>query len=61
MKGHLVFKLKCDQHGLPVCFKAWYVCRGYSAVWGQDYTKTLAPTACLESFCILTHLGAALN
>jgi hypothetical protein len=35
--------------------------RGYSAVWGQDYTKTSAPTARLESFRILTHLGAALD
>jgi hypothetical protein len=61
MKGCPVFKLKHDQHGLPVRFKARYVCRGYSAVWGQDYTKTSAPTACLESFCILAHLGAALD
>ncbi|KAG2063586.1 hypothetical protein BDR04DRAFT_1163533 [Suillus decipiens] len=26
MKGQPVFKLKCDQHGLPACFKARYVC-----------------------------------
>jgi hypothetical protein len=36
MKGCPVFKLKHDQHGLPVHFKAQYVCRGYSAVLGQD-------------------------
>ncbi|KAG2337264.1 hypothetical protein BDR05DRAFT_895546 [Suillus weaverae] len=50
MKGCPVFKLKRDQHGATACFKACYVCKGYSAVWGQDYTKTLAPTARLESF-----------
>jgi len=61
MKGHPVFKLKHDQHGKPVQFKARYVCRGYSAVWGQDYMKTSAPTAQLESFHILIHLGAALD
>lgn len=56
--GRPVFKLKCDQNNKPVRFKARYVCRGYSAVWGQDYTKTSAPIARLESFRILTHLGA---
>jgi len=61
MKGRPIFKLKCDQHSNPIRFKARYVCRGYSAVWGQDYTKTSAPTARLESFRILTHLGAALD
>lgn len=61
MRGRPVFKLKHDQHGQPARFKARYVCRGYSAIWGQDYTKTSAPTACLESFRILAHLGAALD
>jgi hypothetical protein len=61
MRGRPVFKLKRDQNSKPVRFKARYVCRGYSAVWGQDYTKTSAPTARLESFRILTHLGAALD
>jgi hypothetical protein len=61
MCGRPVFKLKCDQHSKAVRFKARYVCRSYSAVWGQDYTKTSAPTAHLESFRILTHLGVALD
>ena len=61
MKGRPVFKLKRDQNGDPARFKARYVCRGYSAVWGQDYTKTSAPTARLESFRILAHIGAALD
>lgn len=61
MCGRPIFKLKHDQHGHPACFKARYVCRGYSAIWGQDYTKTSAPTACLKSFRILAHLRAALD
>jgi hypothetical protein len=61
MRGRPVFKLKCDQHGAAARFKAQYVCRGYTAVWGQDYTKTSTPTACLESFHVLAHLGAALD
>jgi hypothetical protein len=61
MCGHPVFKLKHDQHSKPVHFKACYICQGYSAVWGQDYMKTSAPTARLESFQILIHLGAALD
>ncbi|KAG2062606.1 hypothetical protein BDR04DRAFT_1040123 [Suillus decipiens] len=32
VKGHPIFKLKHDQHGAPICFKARYVCCGYSAV-----------------------------
>ncbi|KAG2343432.1 hypothetical protein BDR05DRAFT_860263, partial [Suillus weaverae] len=58
MKGRLVFKLKRDQHGKPAHFKAHYICKGYSAIWGQDYTKTSVPTTHLKSFCILAHLGA---
>jgi hypothetical protein len=61
MKGHPVFKLKRDHDGNPVQFKAHYVCRSYSAVWGQDYTKTSAPTTRLESFRILAHISAALD
>jgi len=61
MRGRPVFKLKRDQDGNPARFKARYVCKGYSAVWGQDYTKTSAPTTRLESFRVLAHLGAALD
>ncbi|KAG2348427.1 hypothetical protein BDR05DRAFT_865553, partial [Suillus weaverae] len=49
-----VFKLKHDEKGTPVQFKAWYVCQG------QDYTKTSSPTTRLESFQVLAHLGASL-
>ena len=61
MRGRPVFKLKRDEHGNPSRFKARYVCRGYSAVYGQDYTKTTSPTARMESFRVLAHLGAAMD
>ena len=61
MQGRPVFKLKRDEHGNPSCFKAWYVCRSYSAIYGQDYTKTTSPTARMESFRVLAHLGAAMD
>ncbi|KAF9219668.1 hypothetical protein BS17DRAFT_683196, partial [Gyrodon lividus] len=59
MKGKPVFKLKCNEHGKPSRFKIHWVCRGYTAIYGQDYMKTTLPTARLESFCVLAHLGAA--
>ena len=61
MRGHPIFKLKHDEHGNPSHFKARYVCHGYSAVYGQDYTKTTSSTSCMESFHILAHIGAALD
>ena len=61
MRGRPIFKLKRDKHGNPSCFKVRYSCRGYSAVYGQDYTKTTSPTARMESFHVLAHIGAALD
>jgi hypothetical protein len=61
MHGCPIFKVKWDKHGNPSRFKACYVCRSFTAVYGQDYTKTTSPTARMESFLILAHLGAALD
>ena len=47
--------------GAVVRYKARWVCRGFEAVYGQDYTKTTSPTARMESFWVLLHLGAALD
>ena len=44
-----------------VRYKARWVCQGFEAVCSQDYTKTTSPTARMESFRILLHLGAALD
>ena len=54
-----IFHLK--KYSNSLCFKAWYVCKGYLAVYGQDYMKATSPTAHKESFRILAHLGAALD
>ncbi|OJT05515.1 Copia protein [Trametes pubescens] len=61
MHGKPVFRLKRDENGAPVRFKARWVCKGYEAVWGQDYYSTTSPTMRLESFRVLLHLGAALD
>ncbi|KIK76805.1 hypothetical protein PAXRUDRAFT_68211, partial [Paxillus rubicundulus Ve08.2h10] len=65
MKLKPIFKVKDNENGNPADFKVHYICRGYTVVYrtsylfnGQDYTKTTSPTACLESFHILTHVGA---
>ncbi|OJT07316.1 Retrovirus-related Pol polyprotein from transposon TNT 1-94 [Trametes pubescens] len=61
MHGKPVFRLKRDEHGNPVRFKARWVCKGYEAVWGQDYYSTTSPTMHLESFRVLIHLAASLD
>lgn len=47
--------------GNPVRFKARWVCKGYKAVWGQDYYSTTSLTMHLESFRVLVHLAASLD
>ena len=44
MDGKFVFKLKRDQHGVPVRWKARFVVKGYSAIYGIDYNETTSPT-----------------
>ena len=56
MCGQPIFKVKQDENGNPMCFKACYVCRGYTTIYGQDYMKTMFPMACMEFFHILAHL-----
>ena len=61
MQGRPIFKLKRDAEVNPSHFKACYVCHGYTTIFSQDYSKTSSPTARLESFYILAHIGAALD
>ncbi|KIK77021.1 hypothetical protein PAXRUDRAFT_60463, partial [Paxillus rubicundulus Ve08.2h10] len=56
--GKPVFKIKHNQDGFFVNFKSHYVCKGYSIVPGVNFNKTSSPTARLESFCALAHIGA---
>src|SRR3954470_7853064 len=61
MKGRPVFRKKRDELGEVVRHKARWVCKGYSAVFGQDYNKTTSPTARLESLRVILHIGAAMD
>jgi hypothetical protein len=47
---------KTDEFGTIVRYKCRYVCRGFSAVYGRDYTETTSPTAQMESFRVLCTL-----
>jgi hypothetical protein len=42
MDGKFVFKVKHDEKGCAVCWKVRYMVKGYSAIYGVDYTKTMA-------------------
>jgi hypothetical protein len=44
-----------------VRYKVRYVAKGYTQRFGVDYDKTTAPTARLESFRTLLHIGASLD
>ena len=59
LKGKLVCKRKRDDAGNVVRYKVRYVAKGYTQRYGVDYEKTTAPTARLESFRALLHLGAS--
>jgi hypothetical protein len=61
LRGKLVCKRKHDDAGNIVRYKVRYVAKGYTQRFGIDYDKTTAPTARLESFCSILHIGAALD
>ena len=56
-----MFHQKTDEFSNIVRYKVRYVCHGFSAVYGQDYTKTTSLTAQMESFHMLLQLGAFLD
>ena len=58
MDGKMVFKLKRDENGKPVRWKARYVVKGYSAIYGIDYNETTAPTMRMETFRVVAHVAA---
>jgi Reverse transcriptase (RNA-dependent DNA polymerase) len=61
MRGKGVFLRKRDETGAVVRYKARWVIRSFEQIFGQDYNKTSSPTARMESFRVLLHLGAALD
>ena len=58
MDEKMVFKLKRDQDGKAVRWKARYVVKGYSAIHGIDYNETTAPTMRMETFRAVAHVAA---
>lgn len=58
MDGKFVFRLKRDQHGNPVRWKARFVVKGYSAIYGIDYNETTSPTMQMETFRAVVHVAA---
>ena len=61
LQGKLVCKRKRDDSGNVIRYKVRYVAKGYTQRYGVDYDKTTAPTARLESFRSILHIGASLD
>jgi len=59
LRGRFVCRQKWDEEGNVTRHKVWFVAKGYEQIYGQDFTHTTAPTACLESFRVLLHIAAA--
>src|ERR1700734_4257569 len=58
MDGKFVFRLQWDQNGNPVRWKARFVVKGYSAIYGIDYNETTAPTMRYQTFRGDCHIAA---
>ncbi|KAJ3494947.1 hypothetical protein NLJ89_g10707 [Agrocybe chaxingu] len=56
-----IFKIKRDGEGKIDRFKVRVVFKGFEQVYGRDYTNTTSPTARMESWRILLHIGACLG
>ncbi len=61
LKGKLVCKWKWDDTGKVMCYKVQYVAKGFAQIPRLNYNKTMAPTACLKSLHIITHITASLD
>ena len=53
-----VFKLKKDEQGAVIKYKAWLVVRGFVQQEGIDYDDAFAPMARMESVHVLLALAA---
>ncbi|CAA7258863.1 unnamed protein product [Cyclocybe aegerita] len=56
-----IFKIKRNEDGQIDRFKVRVVFKGFEQIYGKDYTSTTSPTARMESWRILLHIGASLN
>lgn len=59
MHGKFVFRSKRNEIAEIIRWKVRWVVKGYEAVYGVDYKKTVAPTMRLETLRIITHVAAA--
>ena len=56
-----LFKIKHDEHNMPVKFKARLVVQGFKQQYGVDYTETFAPVAKAKSIRMLLSLVVVKN
>jgi len=61
LRGKLVCKRKWDDGGKIVWYKVCYIAKGFAQCYRIDYDKTMAPTSCLESLHVISHLMATLD
>lgn len=61
IRGKWVFKIKYNSEGVPVRFKARFVCKGFQQLYGIDYFDTYAPVAKLKSMKLLFKLAVTLG
>ncbi|KAJ3492393.1 hypothetical protein NLJ89_g11253 [Agrocybe chaxingu] len=53
--------IKRNENGEIDCFKVRVVFKGFEQIYGKDYTNTTSPTARMESWRILLHIGSTLG
>jgi len=53
----IVLRRKRNENGETVRWKGRACVKGYGQVYGQDYTATTSPTACIESWRLLGHIA----
>jgi hypothetical protein len=61
IKSRWVFKIKLDEHNLPVRYKARLVAKGYEQIYGVNYDDTYAPVAQHKSIRLLLSIVTELD
>ena len=57
LKCRWLYKVKCDEHNMPVRYKARVVVQGFRQQYGIDYEETFAPVAKAKSIKMLLSLA----
>jgi len=58
LKGHWVYKVKCDAHDQVSCYKAHWVVKGYEQQFDIDYDQIFVSVVKLQMYKILFTLAA---